>query len=291
MSKSVSVALLAHLAGETTSLASLWKVKRQDGTILGFTAHDADIIYNDGGGDGAVSYLASTGFTPTATETGSDLGVDNLQVTAFLDSDSITEDDLRAGLYDFATIEIRLVNYADLTMGDLKIRKGTLGQVRIQNGLFSAEIRGLSFYFGTVIGQTFGPSCRADLGDAACTVNLSPLMQTGSVNTVTDSREFIPAAGLSPASAGYFDDGVLIWTSGANSGSKMEVGSWDGTSFVLFESMPKTIAPGDTFTVEPGCNRTAADCLNKFNNIVNFRGEPFIPGTDAILNYPDATSA
>ena len=42
------------------------------------------------------------------------------------------------------------------------------------------------------------------------------------------------------------------------------------------------------FTIEPGCNHTVYDCANKYNNIVNFRGEPTIPGMDAILNYPNA---
>lgn len=288
--KSVSTDLLAHLAGETTTLATLWKVKRQDGTLLGFTTHDVDIVYDDGLGDGDVTYMASTGLQPSATETATDLGVDNLQVAAFLDSDAITEADIRAGFYDYATIQICIVNYADLTMGDLKIRKGTLGQIKVQNGQFSAEIRGLSFYFGTVIGKTFGPPCRADLGDADCTVDLSPLRQTGSVDTFSDAREFVPASGLSPADPGYFTDGVLTWTSGANNGALIEVSDWDGTTVTLFESMPFPIAHGDTFTIEPGCNKTIGDCFGKFNNIANFRGEPYIPGTDAILEYPDATT-
>ena len=42
-------------------------------------------------------------------------------------------------------------------------------------------------------------------------------------------------------------------------------------------------------TVEPGCNKTIYDCSNKFSNIVNFRGEPFVPGMDAMMDYPDAT--
>lgn len=287
--KTVSSQLLAHLAGETTTLATLWKVKRQDGTIFGFTTLDVDISYDAGDGDGAIVYQASTGFTPSATETGADLGTDNLQIAAFLDSDAITEVDIRAGLYDYATIAIYIVNYADLTMGDLKVRKGTLGQVKVQNGQFSAEIRGLSFYFGTAIGTTFGPTCRADLGDALCTVDIAALRQTGSVDTATDKRVFVPAAGLSPADPGYFDGGVLTWTSGANDGFSMEVGTWDGTTVTLFESMPFAIAPGDAFTIEPGCKKTVADCFGKFNNIVNMQAEPYLPGTMAILDYPDAT--
>jgi uncharacterized phage protein (TIGR02218 family) len=276
----------------------LWKVTRADSTILGFTNHDVDVTYNDG--TDTVDYEALTGYTPSAVESGSDLGTDNLQVTAFLDAAAITEADLRAGLYNYADIEMRLVNYADLTMGDLKIRKGTLGQVKLQNGEFIAEIRGLTFWLTTVLGETFGPGCRADLGDAQCQVDLSLLSQNGTVLTVTDQETFIPASGLVGA-PNYFNYGILTWVTGANAGAAMDVANWDGTTIILFESMANPIAIGDTFKVEPGCNK-GTDCNTKFvgiklldgtttgagGNILNKHSEDFIPGMDSILDYPNA---
>jgi hypothetical protein len=105
--------------------------------------------------------------------------------------------------------------------------------------------------------------------------------------------------------SGYFSDGIIKFTSGANNGLSMEVRAWDGTTIYLFEGMPFDLQVGDTFLIEPGCNLTINDCANKFalvpligggttasaangGNIVNFRGEPFIPGMDQILNYPNA---
>lgn len=298
--KTVSTALAAHLALSCTTLAELWKVKRQDGTILGFTNHDQDIVYDDG--TDTVTYQSETGYTPSAVDSGSQLETDNLSITAFLDSESIDEADLRAGLYNYAVIENRIVNYADLTMGDLKIRTGTLGIVKIKNGAFQAEIRGLTFWLTTTLGETFGSGCRADLGDAQCQVDMSFLRQTGSVASATDQQVFVPSSGLSPAGSGYFIDGVLIWTSGLNDGFPMEIADWDGTTVTLFESMPYAIQAGDTFTIEPGCNKST-DCNTKFvgvklldgsttgasGNINNMRAEPFMPGQDAILQYPDAT--
>lgn len=298
--------MAAHLGLDCTTLANLWKVVRQDGTIMGFTDHDKDITYNDG--IITVTYHAATGFTPSATETGSDLGVDNLEVTAFLDSSAVTEADLRAGLYNYATIEIRTVNWADLTMGELKVRKGTLGQVTIVNGQFQAEIRGQAFNLTTALGQTFGPICRAEFGDNRCKVDTTLLQQNGSVITSADQQHCVPASGLlmvgtatptAAAPVGWFNDGVLTWTSGLNNGFSMEVINWDGTTLMLFEPMPYIIQPGDTFTIVPGCNK-GTDCSGKWigvklqdgtttgsnGNIINKRSEDFIPGTDATLIYP-----
>jgi hypothetical protein len=50
--------------------------------------------------------------------------------------------------------------------------------------------------------------------------------------------------------------------------------------------MPFTIATNDTASVWAGCNllsgirNAVGDCKNKFNNLVNYRGEPYFPGTD-----------
>jgi uncharacterized phage protein (TIGR02218 family) len=294
--KVISSQLAGHLAGSVTTLAVLWKIKRQDGVILGFTDHDQPVTYNDG--VDTVAYSPATGFTPSAIETNSDLATDNLEVTAFMDVTAIDEVDLRAGLYDFCTVEIRLVNYVDLTQGDLKIRTGTVGNVVIKNGIGNFEIRGLIYRTQIAIGKLFGPTCRAELGDSDCTINLALWTQNGTVNTDTDLRTFVPVSGLLmigsstptlPAPVGWFDQGTITWLTGANAGFSMEISTWDGTTLILFENMQNQIAPGDTFSITPGCDLTIGPKgCGKFSNIVNFRGEPFIPGADQITIYPNS---
>src|SRR6266851_5321402 len=144
--KTASSNLQAHFGQATTTLAVLWKITRADGTVMGFTTLDQDIAYL------GVTYKASSGFLPTANETNSDLTVDNVEVSGFLDSVLIKEQDIRNGVYDYAKIEQRIVNWQDLTMGDVIIRKGIVGNIKMVNGLFTAEVRGLAQYFSTSIG-------------------------------------------------------------------------------------------------------------------------------------------
>lgn len=295
--KTASAAMQTHLAGDTTTTCLLWRVKRQDGTILGFTNHDQEIVYNSGNGDGNVTYVASTGFTASADKSNSDLSVDNLEATCFLESASILDSDIRAGKYDGCDVEIRLVNWSDLTMGDVLLRKGTVGVVKMKNGLFSGELRGLAYHLTARIGETYGPVCRATFGSGLngidmdshflCHFDVTTVRQTGSVASVIDLSTLIPASGLTGAS-GWFNDGFLTFTSGALDGESFELKTWDGTRLTLFLPMPSNPAAGDTFTIEPGCAKTTSDCFGKFNNIVNFRGEPFIPGMDQLLDYPNA---
>jgi uncharacterized phage protein (TIGR02218 family) len=64
----------------------------------------------------------------------------------------------------------------------------------------------------------------------------------------------------------------------------MEVKSFLGGTFTLYLPMYYAILPSDTFTVYPGCKkRFIEDCIGKFNNVVNFRGEPHVPGNDQMM--------
>jgi uncharacterized phage protein (TIGR02218 family) len=302
--KQTTTAMSTHLAQGQTALCVLWKVTRTDGTVLGFTSTDEDIVL------GGVTYLARTGFTPTAAQSKSDLSVDNLEVSFFLDSESMTENDLRAGRYDSTDIEIRVVKWNDPVAGSVLIRKATLGNVKMENGIGAAEIRGLSHKLTAQIGATLGPVCRAVFGSGLngidmdsqwlCMIDVTAYQQNGSIATVANASQINLTAGLlmvgspTPAAAapdGWFNDGFIRFTSGNNDGLSFEIKNWSaGGALNFYLPLPYAAAPGDTFVIEPGCNKTTGDCTNKFNNIVNNRSEPFLPGMNRFLDIPGVGS-
>jgi hypothetical protein len=91
----------------------------------------------------------------------------------------------------------------------------------------------------------------------------------------------------------WFSYGYVIWkalrvngSACANAGRKMEIKDYDGAGkFTLFLAMPNAIAIGDQFYAFVGCNKTKGDCQSKFDNYLNFRGEPYVPGTDELLMH------
>jgi hypothetical protein len=40
---------------------------------------------------------------------------------------------------------------------------------------------------------------------------------------------------------------------------------------------------GDTFDLQPGCDKARETCRDTFSNIVNFQGEPFLAGNDRLV--------
>jgi uncharacterized phage protein (TIGR02218 family) len=298
--KTCSTALAAHLQQGQTTLAYLWKITRQDSTVLAFTSFDRNLTYND------VIYEALGGFTLSARAGKSDLTPDNHEADLFLESDFVTEADIRAGKYDEAALEIRIVNWADLTMGDVLLTVGTLGTLKMKNGNFHSEVRGLAYKYTKTLGRTYGPGCRATFGSGLngidmtsqwkCMVDVTLWQQDGSVAAITTDPSIIdPDTGLlrvgastdagDPAPAGWFDDGVLLFTSGVLAGGYFQINHWDGTLLTMQLPLPAPPAPGDTFTITPGCDHTQNDCFNKYNNIVNMRAELTIPGTDEQFDW------
>lgn len=270
--RTASVALAAHLASETTSLATLWKVTRTDSVVFGFTDHDADITFD------GVTYAAATGFARSAVRATLGLDPDNLELAGALASSAITVEDVRAGVWDYAGVETFVVNWADLTQGALQQSKGKLGEIRDGRNSFVTELLGLSTLLSQPVGRVYTPSCDADLGDARCTVNLAGFTVSGTVTGVTSKRAFADSARAE--ADGYFDGGKLTWTGGDNTGFVMEVKGFlnSGGAFALQLPMPYTIQVGDTYTAVAGCDKTLATCKDVFNNVVNFRGFPSIPG-------------
>lgn len=119
--------------------------------------------------------------------------------------------------------------------------------------------------------------CLNTLFDVSCALNRASFAVAGTA--AAGSTTFVVDATLAQAS-GYFDLGSIVFTSGANNGVSRTVKSYSVGSpgmLVLLSPLPNAPAPGDTFTAYPGCDKTQATCTNKFSNLVNFRGFPYVP--------------
>lgn len=185
--KSITLGMESHLNGAVTTLCSCWKITRQDGEVLGFTDHDASFVID------GVTYKASSGFYRSAIANSADTGVDNLDVSGFLDDGSLDETELRNGAYDYAEVEVFAANWANLANGIIRLRYGMFGEVTIvSSGFFKVELRGLTQLFSQTIGETYSPECRADLGDERCKVALTPPVRRSAANYGVGARILVP---------------------------------------------------------------------------------------------------
>ncbi len=97
------------------------------------------------------------------------------------------------------------------------------------------------------------------------------------------------ASGLGGFGDDYFGEGLVMWVTGDNAGASHRIRSFvaSGGVFALLVPVANNIQAGDTFSVIAGCRkRRSEDCRTKFNNVLNFQGEPDLPGGDAVLRLP-----
>jgi uncharacterized phage protein (TIGR02218 family) len=281
--RNIPAALQAKLDSGVTTLCRCWLIARQDGVTQGFTDHDEDIVL------GEVICRAGTGLTGSEVTQKHGLAVDSSELAGALADDTLNEDDLAAGRYDAASVELWLVDWGEPALRVL-MAKGTLGEVRRDGAVFIAELNGLSQKLAQDTGRIYTATCSADLGDSRCALDLTSaaFRGAGTVTAVT-ATSTLRADGLGDFDDGWFTGGKLSFTSGANAGLSVEVKLHRAGADVmldLWQAMPQPIAPGDAFIVTAGCDKRFATCHDRFNNVVNFRGFPHIPGNDFVVRYP-----
>jgi len=281
MSKTVPTDLKTHMAGELSKMATCWRILRLDGTELFFTDHDTNITYD---GD---TYEADGGTTTTSVQHQRAAAVDNLEAMSVLSSERITIADLKAGLYDGALLDVFQVNHEDPTMGRIMLAQNwILGQVHVADNAVVVQVDGMASRLDQQICEQYSKTCRATLGDERCGVEMDYYAYGGIVTSVTDRKHFKDAS-LIFSDGSIFRHGTIVWEAGsANEGLSMEIKSYNSDTLVfeLLMEMPNDIADADQFTAYEGCDRTLACCRDRFNNVANFRGEPYIPGRDSRID-------
>lgn len=279
--RELPILLKDHLVSGATTLCQCWRIERSDGVVQGFTDHDQILAFDN------VEFQASSGLTASETVSSLGLSVDSNEVDGALQSDVISEEALHRGAYDGARVSIFLVNWQDVSVRIL-LRSTEIGEVTCEDGAFRAELRGIMQRLNHVSGRLFENTCDADLGDDRCRVDLDrqEFKADGTIIDLLDTQTFT-VIGLTDYSAGWFDRGLLRWTSGDNLNQQVEIdlqlkaGNQDKLRIWLPMSSP--IAVGDTFSVIAGCDKQFVTCREKFTNSVNYQGFPHIPGNDVVF--------
>lgn len=280
----VSAEFEAHLAGGLTRVCRCWSVVRKDGRTYGFTDHDVDLSFD------AITFRADTGMTARALQQTTGLSVDNTEALGALSDASVTEADIQAGRFDGAEVRAWLVNWSDVSQRFLQFR-GSFGELQRAGGAFSVELRGLTEALNQPQGQVYQAPCPAILGDARCRFDLTTpgYFSQRPVEGVHEGRRFTfaDATGFDDR---WFERGRFKVLDGAAAGLtglvKNDRITKDGREIELWQALRAPIRSGDLVRIEAGCDKRVESCKLKFNNFLNYRGFPDIPGEDWLMSYP-----
>lgn len=134
-------------------------------------------------------------------------------------------------------------------------------------------------------------NCLNNFCDVNCTHVEADFTITITAKTGSNRGLVIPVTALTQA-AGYFTQGVITCTAGANVGLSQSVSSDAGGNLALMAPFLLPVVAGDTFSVIKGCDKTMTTCANTvkadgstdgINWQLIFRGYPYIPPSSSVI--------
>lgn len=318
--RTISPELQAHMDSGMTTLTCLIKVEPRDPKFspFGICRLDQDVTYDDGLGD--VTYSAMVGMVMENMRSQSTMEVGNSQskhlVPAASFSIPVSEELIRAGVYDWADYVVYVINYEDHSMGHWipPAGFGQTGQLSVDDRgqSFQMELTDLTKILKQTIVEKDSITCRADFGSQPlgtgggvkeqrfpCGASLS----WSSAKTVTsvglEANNTFTASALG-AAANFYSPGMVEWITGDNSGRSQAVESQNGSGVITTTDQTQfPVQIGDTFKVRRDCTKWVygtSGCQDHFSGVsatewkLHYRGEPFIPIADAdSINTPGAT--
>jgi len=254
------------LQNEVTTMATCWKLKLKNNTELGFTDFVRDIVINN------LTYKAQSGFFSSSIESTATVSVDNLEIGGFLNEESISKEDILSALYDHAFLEIFVINYQDASEERIVLKSGYLGEVRLKNNQFVAEVRGLSEKLSNSIGSLYSPTCRAEFCGTECKLKKTYEIECNIVSIENKTQIKIDRE----INNILYDCGVV------KIGEHfIPIKKCNDDNITLMFQVPAILLPV-TCTLYSGCDKSFNTCYGVYDNAVNFRGEPHVPGIDEI---------
>ena len=259
--KTASAGLIALLnSGAPLITADLYTITLTDGMILYYTNADIDIIY---GGNTYLHRPAIKRSNLTFTE---GISVDSLDVNINPESTdligSITMSQaFRNGTFDGAILQLDKAFFTDWTQTPEVLEKLFLGRMDVDtigaSGI-KVDVKSMTELLNVAIPKrVYQATCPWTLYDSStCKAVKASFSSNGTV--ASTSTETVINCGLAQA-AGYFDQGVILFTSGANLNVKRSVKSYTAGQITLINPLQYAPSVNDTFTISRGCARTMTD--------------------------------
>lgn len=282
--KSASAALINLLNSGQFVMADLLTLTTVGGTAYRYTSADKNIPW------GGNTFLSDdVKFTRGRTRVVIGVEVDELDLnfhatTAHLLGGVPFFQALHNGALDGAQVKLErayLPTWNDAVTGALVMFSGRISTYELGRTVARVKVKSdIELLNVKMPRNLYQPGCLHTLYDTGC--GLSKAALGAATTAASGSTRQVLNCGLAQA-AGYFDQGAVTFTSGANNGVTRNVKSYAPGVVTLSYPLPSLPSVGDGFTAYPGCDKKQATCSSKFSNLANFRGFPYVPVPETVL--------
>lgn len=278
--KAASPQLIALLDLNQFVMADLYTITLLDGSAYYYADYDFDLVFS-GHVFKSDTFIFGRGKISLAVGTQVDsLDIDINAISGALIAGVTLPQMTHNGGLDGARVKVERVfmpasSPLDTSAGSVFLFEGRLSEVDSSRyevtGKVNSDMELLNIQMPRNLYQ---PSCMHSLYDSGCTIDRELFKGTGTLSVGSTANNLITSL---TQSTGYFTQGTIIFTSGANAGVRRTIRSYAGSVISLTLPLKGAVAAGDAFIAYAGCDNTQVTCQAKFNNKQNFRGFPYIP--------------
>lgn len=255
------------------------KITLADSTVIAITDHQKKLTID------GVEYLPSPNLNAIQMLQSKGTQVNTQKVFSTWFEGIFTMDELNAGVYDDADLEIGWAGWKTNPVLSMVIFSGKVGEITFNDEGLTMEALDDMKLLEDNFGRTYTTHDPYTFGDTQFGLDENAYTESAAIDFILSNRLKFKAsgAGFDSQPNGWFTFGKLTFTSGANAGWSGEVKIHEvnadaniGTSIEFFLPTPFPMQVGDTFDVVAGYDGSFTQSRDKFNNMVNFGGFPHI---------------
>jgi uncharacterized phage protein (TIGR02218 family) len=277
--KTASAGLIAFLANNSQYyMADLYTFTMVNGYVARYTNFDQNITI---GGNTFISF----GIKRSQVREVVGLEVDTLTVEVVASPTDLLEgapwlQAVRKGYLDGANVKLEVLYMPtplDVSLGTIVRFQGRVSDASAGRSTAAIRVKSeLELLNMQLPRNMFQSACANTLYDSACGLAKANFSRTGYItNAPADGSLWTSLTDVDQ----LFSLGRLVFTSGVNNGLSVSIRAYQRNqgAMTLFSPLVNGVAYGDTFIAYLGCDKMLTTCQNRFNNVVNFRGFPYIP--------------
>ncbi len=277
--KNIDPTLLAFLdSGTQFCVADLYTLTISTGQVFRYTSCDQNIQFS-----GKSWASVGTLFSRDSIKSSVGIEVDTLKVTVNpgpeLNINTVPFAQAAwEGAFDGASLRLERLFLSDwkTPVGTVLLFLGQISNIETSSTAVILNVTSQVEYLNIQMPRNiYQAPCVHVLYDQGCGINKSAFTISGVAgNQNLDGS--VPTNVSAPDA--YYNRGGIKWTSGPNNGVVRTIKSWTSNTMTFFSELPTNAKSGDQFIIYPGCDKTfTGDCKNKYNNVIHFKGYPFIP--------------
>lgn len=241
-----------------------------------YTSTDIDIVYN------SFTYNSEPGLYRTQPELSNEVNAQNIEITLPRTNDFVK---LYRKFTPPKAVWIRIYRYHSTDGSNPEVVIYWQGRVRgvtWERNVANVSCQLIDTAFNrNGLRAFYTPNCRHMLYDTrTCKVNPLLFSHDATISSITGFKLTSPQFGAfpdtSPVPLGWWVAGFVENQTTGDLRYITQHGGSGNTEITLSHPF-ELLDPGDVVRVYAGCNRKYDTCINKFNNVVNFGGWPFIP--------------